>query len=105
MGDDWSDQWRSWQHPQTFAHPDSPAGGAGTGSSRPPGFSTDSPTSLRIPHPDSPAGRHFDWQRVLSRIRVEESILKTLREIDRAVSLSGLTRAAQVLLGTKSFDL
>lgn len=105
MADDWPDLWRSWQHPDAFAHPDSPSGGSGTGSSRPPGFRSHSTTFSGIPHPDSPAGRGFDWQKDLPRIHIEESITSALREIDRAVSLNGLNRAAQVLLGAKSFDL
>jgi hypothetical protein len=105
MADDPFDKWRSWQNSDKLAHPHSPAGGSGPGSSRATGFSTDSPSFSRIPHPDSPAGRQFDWQRDLSRIHVNESVTDAFREIDRAVSLNGLTRAAQILLGQRSFEL
>ncbi len=69
----WEDRFRSWSHPDSFAHPDSPAGGSGTGFSRPAGPQRYSwPSSTHVPHPDSPAGRHFSWQTELPRLAIEE---------------------------------
>jgi hypothetical protein len=70
--DDWRDRFRSRSGPGTFAHPDSPAGGAGTGSSRRPGPQGYCWPSARVPHPNSPAGRHFDWQLELSLTEHQE---------------------------------
>jgi hypothetical protein len=60
MPDDWRKRWRSWSHPHTYAHPDSPAGGSGPGFSRSPGSAEHS--WFPLPHPDSPAGRYIHWQ-------------------------------------------
>jgi hypothetical protein len=56
---DWKDRFGSWCAAE-FAHPDSPAGGAGTGFSRPPGSAQEPPFSP-VPCVGSPAGRCFDW--------------------------------------------
>jgi len=68
MRDDWREQFRSWLHSDSFAHPNSRAGGSGTGFSRRPGFSSYSWS--RLPHPDSPAGRYVDWERELRRRQI-----------------------------------
>jgi hypothetical protein len=63
MGD-WRDWFRNWSSPDTLAHPDSPAGGAG------PGHSTilkEYDPSARVPHPDSPAARGFTYEPTLHR--------------------------------------
>ena len=72
MADDdrWKDWFRSWSDPGRFAHPDSPAGGSGPGFSRPPGslgLRDSGPLLSSVPHPDSPAGRHFAWSTELPR--------------------------------------
>jgi len=73
MGDDWRKWFHSWSHPGTLSHPNSPAGGTGPGLSRPPGYQGDSPSWSRspVPHPDSPAGRDFNWSYELQRIERE----------------------------------
>jgi hypothetical protein len=60
----------------TLAHPDAPAGGSGTGTSRPPRFAPveNHLPRNRIPHPDSPTGRnicHADILRFDSLERAE----------------------------------
>jgi hypothetical protein len=60
MPDDWRDRWRSWLHPDSYAHPNSPAGGSGTGFSRTPGSTGYSWSPL--PDPNSPAGRFIHLQ-------------------------------------------
>jgi hypothetical protein len=85
MPEDWRERFRSWLHPDTFAHPDSPSGGSGTGRSRPPGFTSYSWSG--VPHPDSPAGRHFDWESALRRKQIvanESDIEKLKLAIERA---------------------
>jgi hypothetical protein len=72
MPDDWSDWFRNRLFPDKFVHPDSPAGGTGTGFARPPGPQRYSWLSSRVPHPDSPAGRTFHWQAELVRIEHQE---------------------------------
>lgn len=54
------EQFRGWSHVHKPVHPHAPAGGTGNGRSRSPGPNSRSLTS-NIPHPDSPAGRHFYW--------------------------------------------
>jgi hypothetical protein len=86
MANDWRDWFRSKLHPDQFAHPDSPAGGAGTGFARPPGPQQRySWSSSRVPHPDSPAGRHFDWQSELLRgeHQEHERLTRQIEELER----------------------
>jgi hypothetical protein len=64
MAGDWRDWFRNWSSPDSLAHPDSPAGGAG------PGHSTilkEYDPSAHVPHPDSPAARSFSYQSALSQ--------------------------------------
>ena len=55
-----------------WAHPDSPAGGIGPGFSRAPGHPHHWDSS-NVPHPDSPAGRTFDWS-ALARIDIDDRV-------------------------------
>lgn len=61
-----------------WAHPDSPAGGVGPGSSRVPGHYHWEPSN--VPHPDSPAARSFDWS-ALGRIDLDDRVLAVLAAI------------------------
>ncbi len=70
--EDWRDWFRNRSRPGNFAHPDSPAGGTGTGFSRPPGTLRYTWPWSRLPHPDSPAAGRFDWQLELCRIGRQE---------------------------------
>ncbi len=72
MPDDWQRRWRGWLHRDGFAHPDSSAGGSGTGCSR-------SPTPighswLSMPDPHSPAGRFLHWPTELWRLEQQARI-------------------------------
>lgn len=62
-------EFRGWSHSHKPVHPHAPAGGSGNGRSRFPG-----PTSGyvhdKIPHPDSPAGRHADWGNILLSVGI-----------------------------------
>src|SRR5262245_5206186 len=82
MGDNWLDWFRSWSDSHSFAHPDSPSGGTGTGFSRLPGPLRDSFAFTSLPHPHSPAGRRFNWQVITGERRCREPIrsARTLRE-------------------------
>jgi Bacterial toxin 46 len=103
MAEDWRNWFRSWSHQDTFAHPDSPTGGSGSGFSRSPGYSGYSWSP--VPHPNSPAGRRFDWNSELPRLQLEEHFTKALQGIDRAAHTSDLVRLARSVLGPESFDL
>ncbi len=85
MRDDWRERFRSWLHSDTFAHPNSPAGGSGTGLSRPPGFTSYSWS--RLPHPDSPAGRYLDWEWELRRKEIVVN-LSDVKKLGLAVERS-----------------
>jgi hypothetical protein len=68
------EHWEDWfQSPQTgtLAHPDSPAGGSGTGAARPPIPLRYSWTDATLPHPDSPAARQITWQVELRRLAIQ----------------------------------
>lgn len=54
----WTDCFESWMHPSAHAHPDSPAGAGGPGSSRPAGPELYWDPAHGIAHPDSPVGRN-----------------------------------------------
>lgn len=86
MGD-WRERHRSWSDPDAFAHPDSPAGGSGTGSSRPPG--PDVYSWSPVPHPDSPAGRYFQWQTALQKTEPDgvqySYVVKTVVQVSMPV--------------------
>ena len=59
----WRDSFRSWSNPEAYAHPDSPAGGTGTGFSRRPGGGYGwAYWPSQVPYQDSPAGKQFDWR-------------------------------------------
>src|SRR5579884_929143 len=95
MADEWSRRGR-------LAHPDSPAGGSGTGFSRapaPPRY----PPSI-APNPDSPAARAWDWESELPRIYLEAEITVALQGIESASSLEELTRLVNFLPGPQSFE-
>ena len=96
---------RSWSHPNALAHPDSPAGGTGSGFARLPGPTTGDVFASGLPHPDSPAGRHYDWAAGLQRLKVESWIKELLGDIDRATSLTQLSQAAVILLGDRAFEV
>jgi hypothetical protein len=98
---DWQEQFRGWSDPERVAHPASPSGGGGPGGftspgpvglypsrSAPPGLSSPLGVPLGpIPHPRSPASRHFDWP-----------WLPVRDVIDRAQSLlEAITRAPAFL--------
>lgn len=88
-----------------MVHPDSPAGAAGCGvCRRPPGSIGSSYLWSPAPHPDSPAGRHFNWQE-LSRLELEQRFALALDEIDHACNISHLRWLAEPFVGTKSFGL
>lgn len=55
-----------------WAHPGAPAGGVGPGFSRVPGHHPHWESS-KVPHPDSPAGRSFDWS-ALARIDIDDRV-------------------------------
>jgi hypothetical protein len=62
--DDWRKWFQGWSHGERLAHPDSPAGGSGPGHARPPSRVNELWPS-DIPHPHSPAGKHFLYSDVL----------------------------------------
>src|SRR4051812_40827345 len=99
MSDDWRDRFRSWAHHDRFAHLNSPAGGSGSGFSRVPGYTGYSWS--RLPHPDSPAGRHLHWELELHRKQIvaNRSDLEKLKlAIERA--LPKLPRELREKIGT-----
>jgi hypothetical protein len=65
---DWRDLFNGWSNPGLVVHPDAPAGGSGPGFARPPrvaqhhGQRHRSHPPARLPHPDSPAGKHVRGQ-------------------------------------------
>jgi len=90
MADSWEDWFRGWSSPDTFAHPDSPAGGLGPGYSRMPGPLGIMPSN--VPHPGSPAGRHVSWSFELPHFEFEDrlgdvrdAVLKAPHYIPRAL--------------------
>lgn len=86
MPDDWRERWRSWLHPDSLAHPNSPAGGSGTGSSRLPGSTGYSWSPL--PDPASPAGRLIHWQTELWELeqRERDEIARHVEEVERSLA-------------------
>src|SRR5947209_20251563 len=109
MADDWRDRFRSWSHSGRLAHPNSPAGGSGSGFSRVPGYTGYSWS--RLPHPDSPAGRHVDWDSELRRkqivangsdveklrLAVERALPKLPRELREKVGAMLTPKALSIL--------
>src|SRR2546425_11317069 len=87
MPHDWRDRWRSWLHGDNLAHPNSPAGGAGTGGARPPGSTGDHPWSP-LPDPASPAGRFIHWQMELWKAEASErdQIAQHVEELEGALA-------------------
>ena len=86
MPDDWRERWRSWLNPDSFAHPNSPSGGSGTGFSRPPGSIGYSRSP--IPDPASPAGRFIHWQTELWEVEQRErgEIACHVEELERSLA-------------------
>jgi hypothetical protein len=103
MGDDWRDWSRSWLRPDSFAHPQSSSGGGGPGHFVVPGpigldrtphvlpFADPGSFVTPVPHPQSPAARHFDWHRLplidqAERVyAVFKAILRSYRYIPEAL--------------------
>src|SRR5437879_6252319 len=88
MADDWQDSFRGWPLDSSFAHPDSPAGGAGTGASRSPGPRIDTWSPSGAPYTDSPAGRHYHWRADLQQRQVfanGSDVEKLKRAVERAL--------------------
>jgi hypothetical protein len=80
---DWRAWYQGWGDPNSFAHPDSPSGGAGPGFARPPvqtGY-----TWSPVPHPDSPAGRLYQWQQSLQKLDFTERPRAVYRAITHAL--------------------
>jgi hypothetical protein len=98
VGGDWREWFRGGASREGWTHPDSPNGGTGPGFSRPPMGCGDWSAS-RVPHPDSPAGRHFDWFS-LSRIDTDDRALCVLD----AVSLAR-QRAPRAILEATGHEL
>jgi hypothetical protein len=95
MADEWFRRGR-------LAHPDSPAGGSGTGLSRAParpGY-----PAWVVPDPDSPVAREWDWQSELPRIYREEQITAALEGIRASERFEQLTRLVKFLPGPQSFE-
>ncbi len=68
MADDWRDRFRSWSYSGKLANANSPAGGSGSGFSRVPGYTYY--YWSRLPHLDSPAGRHLHWVSALRQKQI-----------------------------------
>jgi hypothetical protein len=105
MGHDWQNTFRSLSRGHALVHPDAPAGGSGAGvCRRPPGSVGPSYLWSPVPHPDSPAGRRFNWQE-LSSVEVEQRFARALEETDCASNISHLRWLVEPFAGTKSFGL
>src|SRR5436190_6943016 len=103
MPGDWKDLYRSRSDDDKFAHPDSPAGGSGTGFARPPAGAGKSLTL--VPHPDSPSGRRSVNTSKWSRQQLEEDFKDALESVDEAADTSEMVRFAGRVLAPQSFDL
>jgi hypothetical protein len=86
MPDDWRKHWRGWSDPHTYAHPDSPAGGSGTGFSRTPGHTGYSWSPL--PDPNSPAGRfiHFETELWAVEQRERDEVARHVEQLETSVA-------------------
>lgn len=86
MRDDWRERWRGWLDRDSFAHPNSPAGGSGTGFSRPPGSIGYSWSPL--PDPNSPAGRLIHWQTEIWELerRERDEIARHVEELESSLA-------------------
>lgn len=86
MPDDWRERYRSWLHPDSYAHPNSPAGGSGTGFSRTPGFTGYSWSPL--PDPNSPAGRLIHLQTEIWALEQQErdEIARHVEELETSLA-------------------
>src|ERR1017187_2326153 len=86
LSDDWREGWRSWLHPDSYAHPNSPAGGPGTGFSRTPGFTRYSWSPL--PDPNSPAGRFIHLQTEIWALEQQEwnEIARHVEELETSLA-------------------
>jgi hypothetical protein len=86
MPDDWRERYRSWLHPDSYAHPNSPAGGSGTGFSRTPGSTGYSWSPL--PDPNSPAGRFIHLQTEIWALeqRERDEIARHVEELETSLA-------------------
>jgi len=103
MPGDWKDLYRSRSDDDRFAHPDSPAGGTGTGFARPPAGAGKS-LSL-VPHPDSPSGTRSVNTSKWTRQQLEEDFKDALETVDEAAGTEEMVRFAAGVLAPYSFDL
>lgn len=91
MDDDWRNSWKSWSDSGTFAHPYSPAGGAGLGGSRRPGplgydgnhaFPSALFSPVNVPHPSTRASHEVHFH--LPQIDLFERALAVYDALDRS---------------------
>ena len=85
---EWTEWFESWLHPSAPAHPDSPAGGPGPGSSRPAGPELYWEPAPGIAHPDSPAGRNVVAPQQIERKTIVASAKATEKlklAVERAI--------------------
>lgn len=86
------------------AHPGSPAGGGGPGNFRQPGPLMGPDSYASVPHPDSPAARHFEWHDLEDAIRRDDAS-DLWRNLQASVDANRLLAIAKPLLDQKSFEL
>jgi hypothetical protein len=67
-----------------YLHPNSPAGGTGTGFSH---FPSGGTWPSHLPHPNSPAGKSIDWNYELRRLDIKERCEAVYHAIKRATPL------------------
>jgi hypothetical protein len=91
----WRDWAESWGAMGSYVHPGAPLSGGGPGAFRQPGpLGIDRGPSSRMPQPQSPAARHFDWHRLPAIDQAERvatvyaSVQRATRYIPRAVALA-----------------
>jgi hypothetical protein len=77
------------------AHPNSPAGGGGPGSFQQPGPLQGPISGGSVPHPDSPAGRHFYWHDLAATLAQDDKseIFRRLKPRIRSHAAGAVSRA------------
>ncbi|MGC2660045.1 MAG: hypothetical protein WA324_18965, partial [Bryobacteraceae bacterium] len=83
---DWRERWRSWLHPDSYAHPNSPAGGSGNGYSRIPSSTGNSWSPLA--DANSPVGRfiHLQTEMWAFEQRERDEIARHVDELETSLA-------------------